>query len=88
MTTYNEYKAIKTVQNTLVTELSTIINKLPKDSTGMIQENIRMTEEYKSLNIQFEREFKKLQDINIFGNKNFKKEISKERKEKRKERYN
>lgn len=88
MTTYNEYKTIKMTQDTLVSELTVSINKYPKDVTGMVVENIRNSSEYKSLRLQLENEFKKLQNINIFGLKNFNKEITKERKEKRNKRYN
>jgi hypothetical protein len=83
MTTYNEFKAIKTTQDNLVSELQNKINSLPKEGNGLVVENIRMTKEYKDLSISLNTEFKKLQNINIFGQKNFKKEIDTERKAKR-----
>jgi hypothetical protein len=83
MTTYNEFKAIKTTQDNLVSELQNKINSLPKEGNGLVVESIRITKEYKELSISLNTEFKKLQNINIYGQKNFKKEIDAERKAKR-----
>jgi len=83
MTTYNEFKANKTTQDNLVSELQNKINSLPKEGNGLVVESIRMTKEYKELSISLNTEFKKLQNINIYGQKNFKKEIDAERKAKR-----
>ena len=44
------------------------------------------SDEYKTIKLQYAKEFKKIQDINSFGMKNFKKEIYKEHEEKRKQR--
>jgi hypothetical protein len=83
MTTYNEFKTIKTNQDNLVSDLQNKINSLPKEGNGLVIESIRMTKEYKQLSISLNTEFKKLQNINSFGQKNFKKEIDAERKAKR-----
>jgi hypothetical protein len=69
MKTYNEFKTIKTNQDNLVSELQNKINSLPKEGNGLVIESIRMTMEYKQLLISLSTEFKKLQNINSYGQK-------------------
>ena len=85
MITYNEYKEIKSKQDAIVDQLSDKLNSFPKGEFGMVVESIRMSDEYKSIKNQFSKEFKKIQDINSFGAKNFKKEIRAEYEAKRKQ---
>ena len=83
MNTYSEYKEVKSKQEAIVDMLSDKLNSYPKGAFGMTEESIRMSDEYKALKAQYAKEFKKIQDINSFGMKNFKKEIRKEYEEKR-----
>lgn len=78
MTNYSEYKELKSNQNAIVDSLSDKLNSFPKGSFGLISEEIRATDEFKNINAQYHREFKKLQAINQTGMKLFKKEIRKD----------
>lgn len=86
MNTYSEYKEVKRKQDAIVDMLSDKLNSFPKGLLGMTEESVRMSDEYKALKLQYSKEFKKIQDINSYGMKNFKKEIYKEYEEKRKQR--
>ena len=86
MKTYSEYKEVKVKQDAIVDMLSGKLNSYPKGVFGMVEECIRMSDEYKTLKLKYSKEFKKLQDINSYGIKKFKKEIQKEHEEKRKQR--
>lgn len=86
MNTYSEYKEVKSKQDAIVDALSDRLNSHPKGLLGMTEESVRMSDEYKALKHLFAKAFKKLQDINSFGMKNFRKEICKEHEEKRKQR--
>lgn len=86
MNTYSEYKEQKSKQDAIVDQLSDKLNSYPTGDFGMVIESVRMSDEYKSLKLQYAKEFKKIQNINSFGMKNFKKEICKEYEEKRKQR--
>ena len=83
MKNYSEYKEVKSKQDAIVDVISDKLNSYPKGAFGMTEESVRMSDEYKALKLQYAKEFKKIQDINSFGMKNFKKEINKEREEKR-----
>jgi len=78
MTNYSEYKELKSNQNTIVDMLSDKLNSFPKSSFGLISDEVRATDEFKNTNVQYNREFKKLQNINQTGVKLFKKEIRKD----------
>ena len=86
MNTYSEYKEVKSKQDAIVDMLSDKLNSYPKGAFGKTEESIRMSDEYKALKAQYAKEFKKIQDINSFGMKNYKTEIYKEHEEKRKQR--
>lgn len=88
MKTFNEYKETRNNQESIVNALSLQLNSFEKDNTGMVIESIRMTNEYKALKNNFNVEYNKLQNITIYGVRNFKKELTKERKEKRGQRFN
>lgn len=77
--TYAEYKSIKANQNTLVDSLSSEINAFDTNEMGLVKDEIRNTTEYRTLKNTLNREFKKLQEINTFGTKNFKKEMALDR---------
>ena len=87
MTTYNEYKTVKQNQDSIVNELSAKLKCFPKHSNGAIIDEVRNSIEFKTVKMQFDIEFKKLQNINIYGNKNYKKQLDAERKAKRALRY-
>jgi hypothetical protein len=84
MTSYNEYKEIKSKQDAIVSALSDKLNSYPKGEFGMVEEKVRMSDEYREVNNQFNKEFKVLQNIHSTGMKLFKKEIRKEHESKRK----
>lgn len=84
MKTYSEYKDLQCKQNTIVDMLSDKLNSYPKGPFGMVEESVRVSDEFRSVNSSFHKEFKKLQEINRFGMKMFKKEIRKSYEEKRK----
>jgi hypothetical protein len=84
--TYREYKEVKSKQDTIVDQLSDKLNSYTKGAFGMVEESVRMSKEYKTIKMQYSIEFKKLQNINSFGVKTFKKEIRKEHEEKRNQR--
>jgi hypothetical protein len=87
MTTYNEYKTVKQNQDSIVTELSAKLNSFAKYDNGAIIDEVRNSIEFKTVKMQFDIEFSKLQNINIYGNKNYKKQLDAERKAKRALRY-
>ena len=76
--TYDEYKEVKKKQDAIVDALSDNLNSYPKGVSGMTEENIRMSDEYKALKLRYSKEFRNLQKINSYGMKNFKKEIYEE----------
>ena len=53
----------------------------------MVTESIRFSDEFKEIEKQYANEFKLFQSINILGQSLFKKQIKKERDEKRLQRY-
>ena len=77
MTNYSEYKELQNKQNAIVDNLSDQLNLYPKGEFGMTEESIRLSDEFKSVNSKFNKEFKKLQEINRLGMKMFNKEIQK-----------
>jgi hypothetical protein len=83
MITYSEYKDVQSKQNAVVNVLSEKINSYPKGRFGLIDDSIRVSPEFRALKNQFDIEFRSLQQINSFGMKRFKKEIYKDRIEKR-----
>ena len=83
MNTYNEYKELQNKQNTIVDMLSDKLNSYPKGDFGMVEESVRMSDEFRLVKSNFNKEFKKLQEINRLGMKMFKKEIHKSHEEKR-----
>lgn len=83
MNTYSEYKDLQGKQNTIVDILSDKLNSYPKGHFGMVEESIRMGDEFRLVKSNFNKEFKKLREINRIGMKMFKKEILKSYEEKR-----
>ncbi len=83
MNTYSEYKDLQGKQNTIVDMLSDKLNSYPKAVFGMIEESVRVSDEFRLVKSNFNKEFKKLQEINRLGMKMFKKEIRKSYEEKR-----
>jgi len=83
MNTYSEYKELQSKQNEIVDMLSDKLNSYPKGDFGMVEEKIRMSDEFKAVNSKFWSEFNKLRAINQVGVKKFKKEIRKDYEEKR-----
>ena len=83
MNTYSEYKDLQSKQNTIVDMLSDKLNSYPKGDFGMIEESVRVSDEFRLVKSNFNKEFKKLQEINRLGMKMFKKEIRKSNEEKR-----
>ena len=79
MNTYNDFRTAQAAQNTIVYALGDKLNAFPKNENGLVE----MTPEYRIVKAKFDAEFKKLQSINSFGVKNFKKEIAQARKVKR-----
>lgn len=79
MTTYNDFRTAQATQNTIVNALGDQLNTFPKNENGLVE----MTPEYRIVKTKFDAEFKKLQSINSFGVKNFKKEIAQARKQRR-----
>lgn len=77
MKDYSEYKSIQEKQNVIVDSLSDKLNSLPKGAMGLVDENVRISDDYRSLKNNFNKEFRKLQEINRLGSKLFKKEIRK-----------
>lgn len=83
MNTYSEYKDLQSKQNTIVDMLSDKLNSYQKGDFGMIEESVRVSDEFRLVKSNFNKEFKKLQEINRLGMKMFKKEIRKSNEEKR-----
>jgi hypothetical protein len=75
---YQEYKQKQTELMELTDSLGNELNQLPK-SNGLILDEIKITENYKTLKLNYNKAFKELQDLNTFGMKHFKKEKQAER---------
>ena len=75
MKTYEEFEEMSTKQAAIVDELSDKLNSFPMGQFGLVIESVRLSDEYKAINSQFRREFKKLQEINKLGSRLFKKQI-------------
>lgn len=86
MKTYAEYKDLQGKQNEIVNQLSNKLNTYPKGAFGLIDDSVRMSEDFKNTNSSYRIEFNKLRSINQIGMKKFKKEIQKAHNEKRKNR--
>lgn len=84
MKSYTEYKEMQTKQDAIVDELSDRLNSYPKGEMGLTPDHIKNSEEFKTLNASFKREFNKLREINGLGTRLFKKEIRQANEEKRK----
>ena len=69
---------MKSKQNMIVDALSNKLNSYPKGNCGMVEEIVRMSDEFIAVKNQFNKEFKVLQNINSTGIKLFKKQIRKE----------
>ena len=82
MNTFQDYKDLAAKQNIIVDALSDKLNSYPKGLFGLIPDEVRATDEFISVKNQFNREFKRLREINGQGVKKYKKEIQQERKEK------
>jgi len=81
MQTFNELLNRKNDIEKQVNFFSSQLQKFPKNDIGLITEK---SELYRISKIVFDHWFKKLQDINIFINRNYKKENRKYYLEKRK----
>jgi len=81
--TFEKFLEIKEDCNAKVDLLSTALNSFPKEASGMVSEKFRTHESFVKMKKNFEVEFKKLRQINSYGNKVFKKEIRAERDSKR-----
>jgi len=75
MKTYKEYIDERVKQDAIVNNLSDRLNSYPKGDYGLTEERIRLSEEYRTLTRDFNREFEKLRSINLEGMRKFKKEI-------------
>jgi len=84
MTTYTEYKELQGKQIAIVDQLSDKLNSYPKGIFGLIEDSVRISEDFKNTNSSYHIEFNKLRSINQIGMKKFKKEIQKAHNEKRK----
>lgn len=71
---YEDYKNAEKKQNVVVDKAGKKLNSYEKQKDGRVTEEVRISDQYKKDSIVFNKEFKKLQDINIIGNKLFKKE--------------
>ena len=63
MTTYSEYKELQNKQNAIVDNLSDQLNLYPKGEFGMTEESIRLSDEFKSVNSKFNKEFKNFKKL-------------------------
>lgn len=80
---YHEFKDIKENQNKIINDLSDRLNLFPTSCNGLVDEKTRLSKQYKELNNEFQKEFKKLQIINRTGNRFFKREMRQDRQNKR-----
>lgn len=77
--TFEKFLEIKENSNARVDLLSTALNSFPKEANGKVLEKFRTHENFIKMKKNFQTEFKKLREINIYGNKVFKKELKAER---------
>lgn len=77
--TYFEFKQNIELQNNIVNEIENSFKSFLKGQFGLVSDEDKNSKEYKELKKKFDIEFKKLQEINLYGMKNFKKEQKKER---------
>ena len=82
MNTFQDYKDLATKQNAIVDALSDKLNSYPTGPFGLIPDEVRATDEFISVKNQFNREFKRLREINGQGVKKYNKELQQERREK------
>lgn len=84
---YPEWLEVQKYLIEITDKLSNDLNMFPKDDIGMVTEETRKSEAYIFTKKLFTNQFKQLQTINSFVQKNFKKEIDKYRLEKRRKVY-
>lgn len=82
MNIFQDYKDLAAKQNIIVDALSDKLNSYPKGPFGLMPDEVRASDEFISVKNQFNREFKRLREINGQGVKKYKKEIQQERREK------
>lgn len=82
--TYLEAKAIKKELDNKVDTFEAVLKGFEvKGSFGLVPDEIRKTPEYRNAKLNFDKAFKELQQFNKFFVKEFKKELTTERRSRR-----
>ena len=79
--TYQEAKELGKQIEEKVNVLSAKLNSYPRGLMGMTREDIRLSDEYQLVKMEYNKAFKELQNFNSWFVKTFKKEYAKERRE-------
>jgi hypothetical protein len=82
--TFEKFLEIKEDCSARVNLLSAALNSFPKEFNGMVSEKFRTHESFVKMKKNFQAEFKRLREINSYGNKFFKKELRAKRDSERK----
>ena len=77
---YEDWKKAYIYLNNEVDEKSLLLNKYPTNPSGLIEEKVRMSEEYQKVKKDFDKSFKKLQDFNKVSPKQYQKRYHKEKR--------
>ncbi len=72
---FEKFLEIKKAVDKKVDDLSEKLQSFPRERNGMVKEEVRNSREFKSIKSDFDFHFKRLRQINKFGNDFFKKEL-------------
>ena len=72
---FEKFLEIKQEVNQRVDELAKKLQSFPRENNGMLEEKVKNSREFKSIKSDFDFHFKRLREINTFGNTYFKKEL-------------
>lgn len=84
---FEKFLELKQETNQKVDDLSKKLQSFPRESNGMVKQEVKNSREFKTIKSDFDFHFKRLRQINEYGNTFFKKELTTEREKKRGERF-
>ena len=82
--TYEQAKLIQEDLNNKYNYHSDIMDKFPRGEMGLVDNEVRKSEEYQIAKSNLDKSFQELRQFNVYFMKAFKKEYTKERSERRK----
>lgn len=76
---FEKFLELKQEANQKVDDLSKKLQSFPRETNGMVKQGVKNSREFKIIKSDFDFHFKRLRQINQYGNQFFKKELRIER---------